>query len=888
MKRFGIGTALLLALLLLLAAFCACSGGKKDEETTGENTTAAETGGQEDTTTAEETTAAEETTGGTEPGKLEDEGNLFLSAFTVYCPADAPAWERNAAKALVAAIADRHGVTLALNTDAGQRTEGEILVGRYALEESLRTADYAKLGCNGYAVFTAGTKVIVTATMDAGYTAAAAALAEKAEKDGEILRLAKDCALTVEEHLSTVTPDANRHLRVDLADVNAGYDVYQVPASHSYGYRYGPSIIVNPDGSMDAWFATTGHGTQWDWISYRHSEDGKTWSEEKIVLQPTPNGLDHWSCCDPGVIYFNGYYYLGYTSTINKNQKDNCVFVARSENPDGPFEKWNGNGWGGDQPQPIVYFDEETELWGAGEPSFVELNGTLYIYYTWDGSDGRKTYVSTADATDVNWPATMTFRGEAVGAGTNDSIDVKYVEEYGKFLAICTDQRLGANSYLLFLESDDGLTFVPMQICKKNVIWYCHNSGMSGTRNGHIAKDTPTFAGYAYGEGWGIWNTRFQDITVSLGDQPDLSEKNGQNQHLASARDGRASDQLEPIAITAKDNEILRVSASNASVRLKIYRCTTFQDAWTTLSSTEMKDVTYTDYDPNVVECVDGTAKIRVVGVGRTVVTVHWKGMITYVCVIVVPDQSTDLESLTPLIRDSFVLDRDMTASYLPQIKGIARYADGSFAEVYGDMATYTGYDAQVVRVDAKGILHAVANGETDVTVTMEGKSFTVHVKVIGKEAPRDYTDLTFEDGSHATDIIKPGNNTELSVADGALKLTPTKPSDPFVYLNYGTAGYDAADYVSLTLTYMIPKEASAKSFTGQIFFCTGADTSPAESRSQKYTLIADGEWHTVTVRLADKPGWQGVINQIRLDYFDSCKEGDVMYIRSIVLDSVA
>ena len=203
-------------------------------------------------------------------------------------------------------------------------------------------------------------------------------------------------------------------------------------------------------------------------------------------------------------------------------------------------------------------------------------------------------------------------------------------------------------------------------------------------------------------------------------------------------------------------------------------------------------------------------------------------------------------------------------------------------------MATYTGYDSQVVRVDAKGILHAVANGETDVTVAMEGKSFTVHVKVIGKAAPRDYTDLTFEDGSHAMDIIKPGNNTELSVADGALKLTPTKPLDPFAYLNYGTAGYDAADYVSVTLTYMIPKEASARSFTGQIFFCTGDFTEPAESRSQKYTLIADGEWHTVTVRLADKPGWQGVINQIRLDYFDSCKEGDVMYIRSIVLDSAA
>ena len=39
----------------------------------------------------------------------------------------------------------------------------------------------------------------------------------------------------------------------------------------------------------------------------------------------------------------------------------NQLYVARSKNPNGPFEKWNGNGWGGD-PAPIIYYDERDTL----------------------------------------------------------------------------------------------------------------------------------------------------------------------------------------------------------------------------------------------------------------------------------------------------------------------------------------------------------------------------------------------------------------------------------------------------------------------------------------------------------------------------------------------
>ena len=48
--------------------------------------------------------------------------------------------------------------------------------------------------------------------------------------------------------------------------------------------------------------------------------------------------------------------------------------------------------------------------------------------------------------------------------------------------------------------------------------------------------------------------------------------------------------------------------------------------------------------------------------------------------------------------------------------------------------------------------------------------------------------------------------------------------------------------------------------------------------------LIKDGEWHTAVVDLASLSFWRGKVNLIRFDYFDSCAEGDVMYVKEIRL----
>lgn len=124
-------------------------------------------------------------------------------------------------------------------------------------------------------------------------------------------------------------------------------------------YRYGPSMILDEEGTLHMWTSSPGRfKTQWDWIRYRSSDNGGTsWSDETIALTPTPGTDDAWSVCDPGAVKIGEYYYIGYTSCYNVYGRDNNVFVARSKNVYGPFnEKWNGQGWSTSEAQPRRLF----------------------------------------------------------------------------------------------------------------------------------------------------------------------------------------------------------------------------------------------------------------------------------------------------------------------------------------------------------------------------------------------------------------------------------------------------------------------------------------------------------------------------------------------------
>ena len=413
-----------------------------------------------------------------------------------------------------------------------------------------------------------------------------------------------------------VEPDESKFIRITAPDI--GKDIYQTTEGVDFGYRYGPSILYNADGSIDAFFAAPGRLDEWDWITYRHSPDGgETWTNELKVLAPTPDSPDFYSCCDPGAIRIGDYYYLGYTSTTNVDGIDNNVFVARSLRPEGPYEKWNGNGWG-EKPEPMIDYDGDPTTFGAGEPSFVLLNDVLYIYYTWRDGSLNQTRVAIADPSDENWPATIQYQGIAIthSSGANDSADIKYIENYGKFVAVNTVDRFTDESSIGIYMSDNGLTFVPSYSLKTNIAATCHNSGISSRPDGHIRLDDKVFIAYAYGTEWGLWNTRMHEVDISLIDSADFSDLENQNAKTV-AETQNPLWYTDCIGISTDPHE-LTLLKSDFGKLIDIYRFDNTLESKKILSG-----VTLSGYDENIIKTT-GTF-IKPVASGQTFVTATWK-----------------------------------------------------------------------------------------------------------------------------------------------------------------------------------------------------------------------------------------------------------------------
>ena len=550
--------------------------------------------------------------------------------------------------------------------------------------------------------------------------------------------------------IELVTPDTSKV--VDMAVADEGYDIYCIPDNGNGGYRYGATYLYNDDGSVDAYFACAGIPTQWDWISYRHSDDnGKTWSAEKIVMAPTPGEMDDLSCCDPGVVYFNGYYYLAYTSTLNQDGRCNNLFIARSENPDGPFEKWNGTGWGGPNPEPIVYYEGTHKLWGLGEGSMVELNGTLYIYYTCSLGSVEYTMVATADATSENWPLTIQQHGVAYQKRTEDflidSLDVKYVEDLGKFVAVSTGNRMGDQSWLAVLESEDGLTFELVDAVRENTYAGLHNAGLSSRRNGHIRLDTDAdrlHVVYGYGTvEWGKWNARVQPITLGLSDGNDMEAERAKPcvmGELAKTPVPAQRDTMPILLSTEKDFYEIVAGRSVLKIVLKSY------DSFNRGMDISMrdKDVAFSEYDENVIRVDRG--QIMPVGAGETRVTVTYKGLLHHFWVRVVESsadigKATDIVSFNLTIPEEITVYKDEAAVYGPQIRARITYGDGREEELnirdgQKTMTYSIEGDAGVIRIDDMGLITACKAGTVTVTVTYKGYTRTVRVTVT--EDPAD------------------------------------------------------------------------------------------------------------------------------------------------------
>ena len=422
-----------------------------------------------------------------------------------------------------------------------------------------------------------------------------------------------------------VTPAGDESLYLQIEAQDEGWNTY-CPGEIYGGYRYGPSMILNEDGSIDLWSAANGTYGYWDVVTYsRLYNEGRLRTKETVAVKPTAGSMDALSTCDPGAIKFGGYYYVGYTSTMDERGVDNDVYVARSKNPEGPYEKWDGAGWGGD-PVPLIDWQGDPDEGGAMEPAFVLMGDTLYIYSNWSGP----VLVCTADATDENWPATLVQHGEAIPdtygdiGDVGDSKDVKYIDEFGRFVAVCTTRRFTDDSYVSVWESFDGLTFRPAGFVKANTAKKLHNCGISGRSDGHICAGDPVYLSYAYGSGWGTWGTRMHKVTLSLTDTPKTDPDAEQNLEIpVEIHKERAIPEV--ITIAAKD-PVLTVEKS-ANVLIFAYDSDNF-------NTPVLAGVKYSGYDTSLIRIIGNT--VFALGTGTTRVTAEWNG---YTCDFIVNAQ---------------------------------------------------------------------------------------------------------------------------------------------------------------------------------------------------------------------------------------------------------
>lgn len=317
-------------------------------------------------------------------------------------------------------------------------------------------------------------------------------------QDNQNLQIAKDEKFTAGTYLWELSSPSG----------TAGVWKKEGEVSNTTSFKNGETVAGNYQAFLLINPSSGSH--YWDQASYMRSTDqGKTWSSEKMVLKPTEGTRDQFSICDPGAIKLGNYYYIGYTSTEDERGLFNHAYVARSKYSDGPWEKWSGSNWG-NNPQPVITFNGDADAWGAGEPSMVVNNDTLFFYYTWTDKDINETRVAIAGADDENWPAYLEIKGTAVDKTTipgADHCDIKYRDDLKKYYAVHTASRLSANGYIVLWESENGISFRKIAEIRARLKPYLHNCGWSGDAYGHIDPAKQQYISYAYGPNWANWNT---------------------------------------------------------------------------------------------------------------------------------------------------------------------------------------------------------------------------------------------------------------------------------------------------------------------------------------------------------------------------------------------
>jgi hypothetical protein len=280
-------------------------------------------------------------------------------------------------------------------------------------------------------------------------------------------------------------------------------------------YAYAPSIVFK-DGVYYVFFCSVGALGSWDYVRYVSSADGKNWSSPTVVLRATAaNGFDM-AACDPSVVYYQGLYYMYYSSayTTSPTLYQTVIQVARSANLDGPYLTYTQRGTWEDTPtdpkmiiQPLMPRSQDPIGYGAGQQTVLVRHCELMMWYTDDSLDpnaGLRTYM--LQSTDpVSWTPSPQAQ---ISVPDAHSIDIKYDAAKNQYVMTRIINPHTANAYLTRSFSSDGKFWEPFETLIDVSAFpdYANNVGAAGDETG-LTVSGPTLVGFG-----APWDLRKNDI----------------------------------------------------------------------------------------------------------------------------------------------------------------------------------------------------------------------------------------------------------------------------------------------------------------------------------------------------------------------------------------
>ena len=303
-----------------------------------------------------------------------------------------------------------------------------------------------------------------------------------------------------------------------------------------YFYNYCPSIKIENNVEHVYYCTNKLWGNVTDHIGYRKAEiiNGKVqYSDESLVLSPTPDTWDQTHTCDPTVIKgefkYNGEtynYLMAYLGCIPLNCKLNETGLAVAKEYGGPWVKCNGLKTDGVTPiNPIVPYSDfncNENSWGTGQACLVSVDkkGRVLLFTTVSCPTGGFTNVREYDFSDINdyklLRETKLFKDGGCEYGTNwignaeycyDHINKKFLlskprggygsdGEYPDFIAdhidvYYVDVSAYENPFDIFFDNSRTERWHYFATIDKELSGYPrnHNNGMVTDEYGHLYRN---------------------------------------------------------------------------------------------------------------------------------------------------------------------------------------------------------------------------------------------------------------------------------------------------------------------------------------------------------------------------------------------------------------